>query len=105
MNVLQVVDAAPRTGQAQEDDPLAWIERASAQANTELYVLLQGDAVRYALTATQDASDADRGVTPIVRALYLAAALLAVVTVLVAGQVLARQAIAPVFKSTRSGIS
>jgi hypothetical protein len=62
MNVLQVVAAAPRTGQAQEDDPLAWIERTSAQANTELYVLLQGDAVRYALTPGQaeDASDAGR---------------------------------------------
>ena len=46
-----------------------------------------------ALSVAEDAKEADRGVTAIVRALYLAAALVAVVTVLVAGQVLARQAV------------
>ena len=45
------------------------------------------------LSTAEDAREADRGVTPIVRALYLAAALVGLVTVLVAGQVLARQAV------------
>lgn len=44
------------------------------------------------ISVPDDAREADKGVTPIVRALHLAAALLGVVTLLVAGQVLARQA-------------
>ncbi len=46
------------------------------------------------VSTAEDAGQAGRTVTPIVQALYLAAALVAVVTLLVAGQVLARQAAA-----------
>ncbi|HEY8057378.1 MAG TPA: FtsX-like permease family protein, partial [Acidimicrobiales bacterium] len=57
-----------------------------------LEVLGEGRPV-LTLSTAEDAREADRGVTPIVRALYLAAALVGLVTVLVAGQVLARQAV------------
>jgi hypothetical protein len=52
-----------------------------------------GRPVLSASTAT-DAAEADRSVTPVVRALHLTAVLIALVTVFVAGQVLARQAAA-----------
>jgi intracellular sulfur oxidation DsrE/DsrF family protein len=59
MNVLQVVDAAPRAHRSREDDPLSWIERASTQAAAKVYVLLQGEAVRYARACAHGATDAD----------------------------------------------
>ncbi len=65
---------------------------AGSRAFLERVESLGGGRPVYSTSTAEDAAVADEGVTPVVRALFLAAALLGVVTVLVAGQVLARQA-------------
>lgn len=67
---------------------------AGESAFLERLQVLGGGQPVLTVSTAEDAGQAGRTVTPIVQALYLAAALVAVVTLLVAGQVLARQAAA-----------
>ncbi len=65
---------------------------AGERAFLDRVEVLGGGRPVLSISTADDAVAAGRTVTPIVRALYLAAALVALVTLLVAGQVLARQA-------------
>ena len=65
---------------------------AGERAFLDRVEVLGGGLPVLTVSTADDADQAGRTVTPIVRALYLAGVLVAVVTLLVAGQVLARQA-------------
>ena len=54
-HILQIVDGAYRVNLEEQDDPAIWITHAMTGAGGKFSVLLQGNAVNYAVKA-QDAS-------------------------------------------------
>jgi len=88
--------AAERFGDAGIiDTVLVQLEGGAAAEPAFLEALggLGGGRPVFSQSTTEDARTADRGLTPIVRALHLAAVLVAVVTALITAQVLSRQAV------------
>jgi sulfur relay (sulfurtransferase) DsrF/TusC family protein len=61
--VLQVVNGAYRCTVEEQDDPVVWISHAMKGAGADLHVLLQGNAVNYAVKG-QDASGLTLGGRP-----------------------------------------
>ncbi len=55
MKALQIVTAAYRCNVEEQDDPVLWITQAMRGAGGDVHVLLEGDAVGYAVRG-QDAS-------------------------------------------------
>lgn len=49
MNVLQIIETAYRCNVEEQDDPAIWITHAMKGAGASLNVLLQGNAVNYAV--------------------------------------------------------